>query len=309
MNLKPMPLAIACKSRLLTLTTLISLVLPGVAAMAAANTDNTTADASSPTSAADKGFSYFLGLARQELRYSETGSRYPFKTTASAGSPLLVTGALYAVNDQWLLSLDNETTFYAGRGNETWRATSATFAGQPLTSPVLQTNRFSLSQSHTQLLGHYRVKDQWFVLAGGALRTQSFKRFAFVAGPDDATRLSTNSTVEESASEILFKLGAALESEQVRGQAAHYGLRATLGLPLWRRLTNTESPTLQFDAAKGYDLSLEGRYSWALSRNIHLGSWGQWAVAHRGNQILGAAEMPKSRLDSLSYGLELLWKL
>lgn len=80
-------------------------------------------------------------------------------------------------------------------------------------------------------------------------------------------------------------------------------------MPLWRRLTNTESPTLQFDAAKGYDLSLEGSYSWALSRNIHLGSWGQWAVAHRGKQILGAAEMPKSRLDSLSYGLELLWKL
>ena len=117
--------------------------------MAAADTDNTTADASTPTSAADKGFSHFLGLARQELRYSETGSRYPFKTTASAGSPLLVTGALYAVNEQWLLSLDHETTFYAGRGNETWRATSATFAGQPLTSPVLQTNRFSLSQSHT----------------------------------------------------------------------------------------------------------------------------------------------------------------
>ena len=254
----------------LTLAALAGLWLPMADALAADNTA-VAVNSGAATAQSDKGFSYFLGLARQVVRYSETGSLHPFKTEVTAGSPLLVTGALYAVSDKLLLSPDNETTFYAGQGSETWNATSDVFVGQALTSRALQTNRFSPSQSKTRLLGHYRVRDQWFAVAGGALRTQSFKRFSFVAGPDDATNLSKSSTVEESTSEILLNVGAALESEQVRGQANHYSMRAMVGLPLWRRLNNTDNPTLQFDAAKGYDLTLEGRYSWALSRDIHLG--------------------------------------
>ncbi|MDP2007982.1 MAG: hypothetical protein Q8K45_20120 [Rubrivivax sp.] len=259
---------------------------------------------------AGKGFSYFMGLARQHVKYRETGSLLPFESRASGASPMLVTGALYALTDRVLMSLDNETTFYPDRANETWTATAPTFDGFVLTSPVLQRNGFSLQQSKTQLLGHYRVQGQVFGVGGAALRTQSFKRYSFTPGPDNAVATPNDTTVEESIAELLLNVGVALESEQVRGQATHYSLRATLGVPVWRRLTNTTAPEASFSGKSGFDLALEGRYSWSVSDKIHAGVWGSWSMARRGQQTLsGNLEMPRSRLDTLGYGVELLWKL
>lgn len=259
---------------------------------------------------AGKGFSYFMGLARQHVKYRETGSILPFESRASGASPMLVTGALYALTDRVLMSLDNETTFYPDRASETWTTTASTFDGFVLTSPVLQRNGFSLQQSKTQLLGHYRVQGQVFGVGGAALRTQSFKRYSFTPGPDNAVATPTDTTVEESIAELLLNLGVALESEQVRGQPTHYSLRATLGVPVWRRLTNTTAPQAAFSGKSGFDLAVEGRWSWAVSDKIHAGVWGSWSMARRGQQTLGGSlEMPRSRLDSLGYGVELLWKL
>ena len=268
-----------------------------------------TPPSASDAARADRGFSYFMGIARQENRYTETGSILPFKSESRGGTPMLLSGALYALSDRVLLSLDNEITFYPDRTTETWRATATTFNGQVLTSPVLQTNGFSLQQSKTHLLGHYRVRGVGFGMAGAALRTQSFKRFSFLPGPDNAVATPSNTTVEESIAEVVFNAGFGLESEQVRGQASHYSLRATLGVPVWRRLTNTSAPQAAFNSKSGFDTTLEGRYSWAVSPHIHLGVWGSYAMLRRGQQTLGNLEMPRARLDTLGYGVEALWKL
>lgn len=262
------------------------------------------------SSEADRGFSYFMGVARQHVRYTETGSFLPFRSDARGASPMLVTGALYALNDRVLMSLDNETTFYPDRSSEVWNATAASFNGTVLTHPVLQRNGFSLQQSKTQVLGLYRLRGPAFGVGGAALRTQSFKRFAFTPGPDNAVATPSDTTVEESIAELVLNVGVGLESEQVRGQANHYSLRALVGVPIWRRLTNTTAPLSTFDAKRGVDFSLEGRYSWALSDKIHAGGWASWSQVRRSAQSLGSnLEMPRSRLDSLGYGVELLWKL
>jgi len=266
--------------------------------------------AETPEAVAGKGFLYFMGLARQHVMYRETGSLLPFESRASGASPVLVTGALYALSERLLMSLDNETTFYPDRASETWTATGPTFDGFVLTSPVLQRNGFSLQQSKTQVLGHYRVQGQTFGVGGAALRTQSFKRYSFTPGPDNAVATPTDTTVEESIAELLLDAGVALESEQVRGQATHYSLRATSSVPVWRRLTNTTAPQAAFSGQRGFDLAVEGRYSRALADKVHAGVWGSWSMARRGQQTLGGTlEMPRSRLDSLGCGVELLWKL
>ncbi|MDO9072116.1 MAG: hypothetical protein Q7U73_02535 [Rubrivivax sp.] len=262
------------------------------------------------TPEADRGFSYFMGVARQQVRYTETGSFLPFRSEARGASPMLVSGALYALNDRLLMSLDNETTFYPDRSSEVWNATAASFNGTVLTSPVLQRNGFSLQQSKTQVLGLYRLRGPWFGVGGAALRTQSFKRFAFTPGPDNAVATPGDTTVEESVAELVLNVGVGLESEQVRGQANHYSLRALVGVPVWRRLTNTTAPLSTFDAKRGVDFGVEGRYSWALSDKIHAGGWASWSQVRRSAQTLGSnLEMPRSRLSGLGYGVELLWKL
>lgn len=261
-------------------------------------------------SAADGGFSYVMGIGRQDFRYEEKTAGLPVNSVGRSGGPLLVTGALYELPGGHLFSLDNETTFYPGRGSETWRSRSDVFNGLALSDRELQRNAFSLRQSHTQLGGHWRLAQPWFVSGALALRTLSFRRYSFVIGPDAAVSTPANTTVEETMSEVLGTVGLSLESGPLRGQDVHYGLRATLGVPLWRRVENTSQPQALFKGTRGWDLAVEGRYSRAVMPNVHLGGWGKWALSSRGVQTQGSAlELPASRMQSLAAGIELLWKL
>ncbi len=270
------------------------------------------AQAAEPVSAdsSDKGYSYFLGLGQESLKYEETSGLLPVKSSARATSALLIGGAVYVVDKDWLFSVDNATTFNPATSQETWTATSSTINGVVLSSGLLQTDSFNLSQSTTKLLVHGRLKDHWFGIAGPSFHTQTFRRFSFASGPDHVVNTPASTTVDESSSEILFNSGVGLESEQLRGQPTHYGMRAILSLPVWRRLQNTAEPQVAFNAAKGWDFSLEGRYSWAVHDRLQVGAWGRWQLSRRERQIVGGSfEMPANRLDGLGYGLELLWKL
>lgn len=258
----------------------------------------------------DKGFSYFIGIARQDLTYRETVNILPVKSRAKVSNPLLVSGALYEVSATLLFTLDNETTFAPSTSTERWTATADTFNGTALTSSLIQSNRFRLSDSTTKLLGYYRLQGPWFAVSGPAFHSQSFRRYGFAAGPDNAVDVTSVNTVEETSAEVLWHVGAALESERVRASARHYSLRASVALPLWRRVENTSQPDATFSkVAGGYDLNLEGRYSIAVREHVHLGGWARYGVAHRPAERQGNLELPKSRLDNLSYGVELLWKL
>ena len=260
--------------------------------------------------AADGGFSYVMGIGRQDFRHEEKAVGLPVNSVGRSGGPLLVAGALYELPGGHLFSLDNETTFYPGRGSEIWRSRSDTFNSVSLSNRELQRNGFSLRQSYTQLAGHWRLAKPWLVSGGLALRTLSFKRYSFVIGPDAAVATPANTTVEETASEVMGTLGVMLESGPLRGQEVHYGLRASVGVPLWRRVENTSQPQALFKGTNGWDTALEGRYSRAVMPNVHVGAWGKWAFSKRGVQTLGPLlELPDSRTQSLAAGLELLWKL
>lgn len=258
----------------------------------------------------DKGFSYFIGLSQLHSHYREDVHLMPIRSRVTASSPLLVTGALYAVTPDWLLSLDNETTFAPHTATETWQATGPVVAGVAVTSPTLQTDRFRLSESRTRLLVHHRWRDQLFLLGGPEFHSQSFRRYAYESGPDGLVSTVSGQTSEETAAEVVLALGAAIESESVRRQSQHYSLRAMVGVPVWRRVESTSAPQARFTGLGGYDLTLEARYSRAVLDDVHLGGWVKLSRSERARDTAGASlELPRSRLDGLAVGLELLWKL
>ena len=260
--------------------------------------------------AADGGFSYVMGLGAQSFRYEEKTAGLPVNSMIRSSGPLLVTGGLYQLPGGHMFSLDNETTFYPGSGSETWRSRSDVFNGITLRDRELQRNAFSMRQNHTQLSGHWRVAPIWFASGGVALRTLSFKRYSFVIGPDGAVSTPAITTVEESMSEVMGTLGVALVSGPLQGSQVHYGLRASVGLPLWRRVENTSQPQALFKGTRGSDFALEGRYSRAVMPDLHLGAWGKYALSRRGVQTQGSTlELPASRMHSVAAGIELLWKL
>lgn len=271
-------------------------------------THSAQAAESPPVDTSNQGFSYFMGLGQMQSSYQESISILPVKSKAKSSSLILLSGALYVLNEDYMLSLDSLSTFYPASSTESWTSTSPVFNGIKLTSPLLQQNSFSLSVSNTQLALHKRIEGDWFLFGGPTFVSSSFKRYAFVAGPDKATNI-TNATVEESSSELLGNIGLALESAQVRDAVTHYSLRASAGTPLWRRLQNTSAPQTVFTSAKGYDLAIEGRYSWAIHQKVQLGTWGRLSHSYRGKEVQGRLEMPASTLDNMGLGIELLWKL
>ncbi|VVC83314.1 hypothetical protein [Sideroxydans sp. CL21] len=277
-------------------TILVGLIFVANAALA----DDTKSDGLS-----DKGFSFFVGLAGSSVRYQEnTGA---IKSKAQTNNLIINSGALYAIDHDYLLSIENQSTFYPGNATESWNATSPFSAGgYSFNTGLLQQDDFSLSQSSTRLFLHKRIANEWFVMGGPSFNTNSFKRSAFVAAQPG---VNTSSVVEETASEILVNLGIGLESEQVLNRPDHYSLSLTAGVPVWRRVTNTDNPGDTFTNIQGYDVWLEGRYSWAIKNNIQIGLWGQLSNSSRGSQTIGLAELPNSRLETAGYGLELLWKL
>ncbi|MFZ2649993.1 MAG: hypothetical protein WA210_07780, partial [Burkholderiaceae bacterium] len=258
----------------------------------------------------ERGFSYFMGLGAQSTTYRETPSTFPAKSHARVTNPLLITGAVYAIDTDLLLSLDGESTFAPGTTTERWTATVPVINGVTLADSLLQTNSFTLQETTTRLLLHYRVRDQLFAVGGPSFHSQSFKRYAFtVLAPSTVIAPPTDTVVEESASEVMVHGGLALESERVRNSRNHYNLRATVGVPMWRRVENTQYPGRTFSKIGGYELGLAGRYSYAVTPRLHVGLWGQMLYSQRQRQVNGNLELPESTLSSVGAGLELLWKL
>ncbi len=214
--------------------------------------------AAGPAVAAEGGFSYLMGMGWQDFRYAEKGTTVPFRSVGRSGGPVLVTGGLYELDNGHQFSLDSENTFYPGRGSEHWRSTSPVFGGVTLSTPELQSNGFSLRQSNTQFTGHWKLPERWYASAGVALRNQYFKRYSFVVGPDKAVNVPVGTTIEESTSEVLGSLGVAFDSGALRGQNVHYGLRASLATPVWRRLENTSQPQALFTGTRGWDAATAG---------------------------------------------------
>lgn len=253
------------------------------------------------------GFSFFMGLGGSVVRYQETTRAYPIKSEVQVVNMILNSGALYALNEDYLFSVDNQSTFYPGNATESWNATRTfTVNTNTYNEGLLQQNNFSLSQSNTILMLHKRVTGGWFVMGGPSFGTSSFKRNAFVAVSGVAI---SSSTVEESTSEILANIGVGYESEQLKNKPSHFSFKVMIGAPVWRRLQNTDVPGVLFTSREGYDLALEGRYSWAIIKDAHIGLWGRLSDSIRGSQTIGSVELPDSRLDTASGGLELLWKL
>lgn len=268
---------------------------------------------------ADKGFSYFLGLGRQSVNYRESARLYGIRSAAKTSSPILISGALYAVSEDLLFSIDSASTFYPGATTERWTTSASSLPDVqsdgsvqqiPITDPLIQTNQFTISQTNTQVLAHLRLGGPVFWVGGPAISTQTFKRYAYQVGVDDAVSVAKLNVVEETSADVLLMAGLALETERVKGRDSHLGLRVLAGVPVWRRVTNTNSPQYEFNQAKGYDLLLEGRYSLAIYKGLHLGLWGKANQAYRQRETMGSnAELPDSRTRSLSMGMELLWKL
>lgn len=265
--------------------------------------------------APESGYSYFIGMARQRLTYQEYAATLPVRSKAVVNNPLLVSGALYAVRPDVLFSLDNETSFAPASGQEHWSAPVGTaFPNGSLpaivtTVPTIQTNGVRISDSTTRLLGQFRWQGPWFVSTGPAFHSQSFRRFSFEAGADQAVAIPTG-TIEETAAEVLWHLGFGYESERVRSVPVHLGWRTGLAVPVWRKVENTAYPGVVFGNARGgLDLSIEGRASLAVIEHVHLGVWGRLQTSRRPVDRVGNLELPRTRQTNQSIGVELLWKL
>jgi hypothetical protein len=70
-------------------------------------------------SVADQGYSFVIGLGRLDHRYKEFPGSQPVHSQVRTQTPILVSGAVYAVSPDLMFSLGSEVTFFPDTATET----------------------------------------------------------------------------------------------------------------------------------------------------------------------------------------------
>ncbi len=215
-------------------------------------------------SAPQYGYSYFtLGL--ENIIYQESGDA---SSHVNLLNPILNTGGLYAINDQWDFSIDALATFSPQNGEEEW-----TWKGD-----VIQRNQVEYLRTATNVYLHYKLQENWRIIGGSSLTYQTFTRYGIESGSHNEHFYGT---WEENSTDIFVDLGVAYDSGTLYGESPwKLSGKAMLGVPLWSKTENT-----QFDALAFNDFAvranLEGTLSYRVTDGVSLGWYAMFGYEKR----------------------------
>lgn len=219
----------------------------------------------------DVGFSYFA-VGVENITYEEKASIASVKTKATISNPVLITGGLFNINDQWDFSLRAESSLFPGDSKESWSVKEGQTLGAliPSDNPI-QTNQFTMTTSSTRVMSHYKLTPQVRFMAGGEYALVTFKRFQF-ATDYPATVTLTPGVVEESVGVFDLSLGLAYESNPSVNSDMRYHLSLTVDKPLYKKLINSNAPDVIFNSTEGIGFNGMAGITFQMTKNLHLGT-------------------------------------
>jgi len=260
---------------------------------------------------ASPGYSYFT-IGVENVTYKESGSGV--SSTATTSSPILNTGGLFLVNDQFDFSLDALATFSPSESTEKWESASGT---------LMQKNSYEYSNAETRLLVHYKYTPEWRILFGPSFRYQSYTRsdLRSLNGYSNSV-FKEGSTWKESSTDLSINVGLGYDSGSLfKSDKIHSSFKWVAGVPAWSHTENTRLSGGEFSYF-GYHTMLSGNISYQVIRGLHLGWYvnlkyekrfesGSESVTYRegDNLVSASAILPEAETYGFSTGLQLLWKL
>lgn len=257
------------------------------------------------------GYSYFT-IGVENVTYEESSDGVSSKVTTS--SPILNTGGLFHVNDQFDFSLDALATFSPSESTEEWTSGSGM---------LMQQNSYDYSNAETRVLVHYKLTPEWRILFGPSFRYQTYTRsdLQMLNGYSNAVFLE-GSTWKESSTDLSLNAGIGYDNGSLfKHEKIRTSFKWVAGLPAWSRTENTRLSGGEFSYF-GYHTSFEGNISYQIIKGIHLGWYlnlkyekrfesDSESVTYRdGDDLVSAsAILPEADTYGFSTGVQLLWKL
>ncbi|MGF1725455.1 hypothetical protein [Photobacterium nomapromontoriensis] len=269
--------------------------------------------AGSPVDSDEYGYSY-LTVGVENVTYQEVFLRSGgAKSDATTTSPLLNTGGLYRINETFDFSIDALATFSPMSTSESWKDGS----GQ-----VYQRNQFEYSKAATNILLHYKWRDNWRFVAGPSLTYQTYTRYGLqgVNGYENAV-FREGDTWEEKSTDIFVDAGIAYDSGSLfNDEKWRLSGRLIAGVPIWSVTKNTKFKDTTFDDF-GFRTTLEGTLSYEVMKGLHLGWYLMAGYEYRaeadpqkvtfidndGKPQQGLAWLPEAHIYTLNTGIQALW--
>lgn len=253
-----------------------------------------------------EGYSY-IQIGAEQFQYSE--KILAVTSTAKVNNPIFMTGGLVNVNDKLDFSINAATTLSASTSTEKWNVNdgqsqafingNATSANNPI-----QTNKFTMSRSSTEVLAHYKIDRRWRALIGVDYSTTTFKRYNFVSN-----FLNVQSGVNEESTLLLnLNAGVQYQSSSNLSSKFRYYASSTALLPIFRKTTN--SLGVDVKSTKGWGIGANAGVSYSVYNKVHIGAYLGYDFRmldqseHRNNYVV-----PKNTTSHYTSGLTLIYDL
>jgi len=261
----------------------------------------------------DNGFSFFTA-GFETFQYEEKVSLAKVNTKVTVTNPVLMTGGLFEVNPQWDFSILAESSLFPDNSQENWRVNNGATVGS-LTSGnnPIQTNQFTMTNSSTQLLTHYKLTPQTRLLLGGQYALFTFKRYQFATDYPNTISI-TNGVVEESTGSLDLNMGVAYESATSVQSKYRYYASLTLDKPIYRKLVNSNTPKVTFGSTDGYGVTAFGGASYQLTQQLHIGLTMMLGYRQNAKEVKVnpdtnlQIEIPENTILQTKYGLSFIYK-
>lgn len=213
------------------------------------------------------GYSYFtVGLENVTYQEHFGGLRSDVTVT----NPILNTGGLYYVNDDFDFSIDALASFSPQSSNEEWANNGAS----------IQKNQMEYLKTATNIQLHYKLQDNWRVIGGPSLTYQTFTRYG-VKNHTNAGNKYFYGTWEETSTDIFMDVGLAYDDGSLYlSDKWHISGKATFGLPVWSVTSNTQFEDVDFYDF-GYRAAVEGSVSYEVTPGLHLGWYAMFGYEKR----------------------------
>ncbi|PFG45639.1 hypothetical protein ATG66_3936 [Vibrio sp. ES.051] len=202
------------------------------------------------------GYSYFT-LGVENVNYEEAGAA---RSSVNLLNPVINTGGLYRINEDFDFSIDALATFSPVNSEEEWR-----WNGQ-----VIQHNEAEYLKTATNILVHYKLENNWRFVVGPSLSYQTFTRYGLKNYTAQGNKFF-HGTWEETTTSIFANLGMVYDDGTLFAEDKwHISGKALIGLPLYSQTSSTQFSDTDFDS-HSLRTSVEGTISYEIFEGLHLG--------------------------------------
>ncbi|MFI3276331.1 hypothetical protein [Vibrio sp.] len=212
-------------------------------------------------------YSYFT-VGVENVTYQEFYGGLTSEVTVT--NPVLNSGGLYYVNQDFDFSVDALASFSPQNSTEGWNNGEA----------LQQNNQLEYLKTATNIQLHYKFKDNWRVIGGPSLTYQTFTRYGVKNYTQEGNKYFYG-TWEETSTDIFMDVGLAYDDGSLYlSDKWHISGKATFGLPIWSVTSNTKFEDVDFYDF-GYRASVEGTVSYEVTPGLHLGWYAMFGYEKR----------------------------